>query len=132
MAGKDPSKVDTIIGKDTTLRGTLEAEGAIRIDGRFEGDITTAGDLFIGEGGFAQGTVVAKNIAIAGQLQGKIEARGKMELLPTANVQGEIRMNLLVVEEGAFLQGNCEAMPRGDLKDRGKALRVETPQDKGQ
>lgn len=127
MAGKDPSRVDTVIGKDTTLRGTVESEGAIRVDGRFEGDITTAGDMFIGESGFVQGTVVAKNITIAGQLQGRIEARGRLELMPTASVQGEIKMSLLVVEEGAFLQGNCEAMPRGDLKERGKALRVETP-----
>jgi len=130
MAGKDLSRVDTLIGKDTTLRGTIEAEGTIRVDGRFEGDVTTAGDLFVGEGGFVQGTVVAKNVTVAGHLQGKVEARGRLEMLPSANVQGEIKMMLLVVEEGAFLQGNCEAMPRGDLKERGKALRVETPPEK--
>jgi len=130
MAGKDTSRVDTLIGKDTTLRGTVESEGSIRVDGRFEGDITTAGDLFVGEGGFVQGTIVAKNITVAGHLQGKVEARGRLELLPTANVQGEIKMTLLVVEEGAYLQGNCEALPRGDLKERGKALRVETPPEK--
>ncbi len=132
MAGKDTSRVDTLIGKETSLRGTVEAEGSIRVDGRFEGDLTTAGDLFVGEGGFVQGTIVAKNITVAGQLQGKVEARGRLELLPTANVQGEIRMTLLVVEEGAYLQGNCEALPRGDLKERGKALRVETPPEKKQ
>lgn len=129
MSNKDTNtkRIDTLIGKETTLRGTVEAEGTLRVDGRFEGDITTAGDLVVGEGGFLQGTVVAKNISVAGQLQGKVEARGRLELLPSANVQGEIRMALLVVEEGASLQGTCEAMPRGDLKERGKTLRVETP-----
>ncbi len=131
MGGKDNTKrVDTIVSKDTTVRGNIEAEGTLRIDGRFEGDISTAGDLVIGEGGFVQGTIVAKNVTVSGHLQGKVEARGRLELLPTANVQGEIRMTLLVVEEGAFLQGNCEAMPRGDLKERGKSLKVESPQDK--
>ncbi|MGE5549123.1 MAG: bactofilin family protein [Bacteroidota bacterium] len=131
MAGKDTNskRIDTVIGKDTTVRGTVEAEGTIRVDGRFEGDISTAGDLIVGESGFVQGTVVAKNVSIAGQLHGKVEARGRLELLPSANVQGEIKMVLLVVEEGACLQGNCEALPRGDLKERGKALRVETPQE---
>ena len=132
MSNKEvnPKRVDTIISKDATLRGAIEAEGTIRVDGRFEGEVSTASDLVVGEGGFVQGTVTAKNVVVAGQLQGKIEARGKLELLPTANVQGEIKMTLLVVEEGAFLQGNCEAMPRGDLKERGKALRVETPPEK--
>lgn len=127
MAGKDMNRICTVIGKDALLRGTLEAEGAVRIDGRLEGDLSTAGDVIIGESGFVQGTIVAKNVTIAGSLQGKVEARGKMDLLPTANVQGEIKMALLVVEEGAFLHGNCEAMPRGDLKERGKTLKVETP-----
>lgn len=132
MSAKDNNvkRIDTVIGKDTAFRGTVEAEGTIKIDGRFEGDISAAGDLLIGETGFVQGTTVAKNITVAGQLLGKVEARGKLELLPTAKVQGELKMTLLVVEEGAFLQGNCEALPRGDLKERGKTLKVETPQDK--
>ena len=121
------AKIDTVISKNTTLRGSIEAEGTIRVDGRFEGDLTTAGDLVVGEGGYVQGTIVAKNIIVGGQVQGKVEARGKLELTPTARVQGEIRMTLLVVEEGAFLQGNCEVLPRGDLKERGTALQAETP-----
>ena len=130
MAGKDGDRVSTVIGKDALFRGTLEGEGAVRIDGRFEGDLSTAGDVIIGEGGFLQGTIAAKNVIIAGGLQGKVEARGKLELLPTAHVEGEIKMALLVVEEGAFFHGNCEAMPRGDLKERGKALKAETPAEK--
>ncbi len=132
MPAKDTNakRIDTVIGKDTAFKGTLEAEGTIKIDGRFEGDIAAAGDLLVGETGFVQGTTVAKNITVSGQLLGKVEARGKLELLPTARVQGELKMTLLVVEEGAFLQGNCEALPRGDLKERGKSLKVETPQDK--
>ena len=120
-------RVDTVISKDATIRGSIEIEGTIRVDGRFEGDITSAGDLVVGEDGFVQGTVVAKNIIVGGKLQGKVEARGKLELIPTAHVQGEVKMSLLVVEEGAFLQGNCEVMPRGDLKDRGRVLQAETP-----
>jgi cytoskeletal protein CcmA (bactofilin family) len=122
-----PKHVDTIIGKDTIIRGSVEAEGTIRVDGRFEGDLTTAGDLIVGESGYIQGTTIAKNISVAGKLLGKVEARGKLDLLPSATVQGEIRLALLVVEEGANLLGNCEAIPRGDLKERGKTLRVETP-----
>jgi cytoskeletal protein CcmA (bactofilin family) len=85
--------------------------------------------LIIGESGNVQGKVGAKNVTIAGQLNGEIEARGKLELLPTANVQGDAQMMFLVVEEGASFQGQCEQIPRGDLKERGKSLQIGTPNE---
>ena len=121
MASKEanPKQVDTIVGTNTTVRGTIEAEGTLRIDGRFEGDITAAGDLWIGESGFVQGTVAAKNITVAGQLQGKIEARGRLELLPTANVQGEIIVQPLALS-GVFRKGNPTAIRPINLTTRGR------------
>lgn len=122
-------KIDTIIGKDTIFNGNIESSSSIRVEGRYEGQIVTEGDLIIGESGFVQGKVGAKNITVAGHLIGQIEARGKLELLPSANVQGEAQMMLLVVEEGAYFQGNCQQIPRGDLKERGKNLQIGTPND---
>jgi cytoskeletal protein CcmA (bactofilin family) len=123
-------RVDTLIGKDCSLKGNLEAPGgAVRIDGYFEGELHIGSDLIIGETGKVSGTLVAKNMIIAGEVKGSLEARGKLELAPTARVYGDAKMVILVVEDGAFLQGMCEPLPRGDLKDRGKALRVDTPEE---
>jgi cytoskeletal protein CcmA (bactofilin family) len=128
--GKDnsnSSRVDTLIGKETSFKGTLEAPGgAVRIDGYFEGELHIGGDLIIGETGNVIGIFVAKNITVAGEVKGTLEARGKLELTPTAKVEGETKMTILVVEDGAYLQGQCAPAPRGDLKDRGKALQVGT------
>lgn len=122
--GKDTSnvrKVDTLIGKDFSFKGSLEASsGAVRVDGYFEGELSIGGDLIVGETGNIIGNITAKNITIAGQVRGTIEARGKLELTPTAKVMADTKMVFLIVEDGAFLQGQCEPMPRGDLKERGK------------
>lgn len=124
-------RVDTLIGKECNFKGNIEAPGgAVRIDGYFEGDLNIGSDLIIGESGKVNGTLVAKNIVIAGEVKGTIEARGKLELAPTARVMGDSKMSILVVEDGAFLQGLCEPLPRGDLKERGKVLKVDTPDQK--
>jgi cytoskeletal protein CcmA (bactofilin family) len=123
-------KVDTVIGKESSFKGNLEAPGgSIRIDGYFEGELHIGGDLIVGEGGIVVGDVVAKNVIIAGEIKGTIEARGKMELAPSAKVIGDSKMITLVIEDGAYLQGMCSPLPKGDLKERGKLLRVDTPEE---
>ena len=127
--GFNTRKVDTLIGKECSFKGNIEAPGgAVRIDGFFEGELHIGGDLIVGESGNVTGSIVAKNITIAGQVKGSIEARGKLELGPTAKVLADAKMVILVVEDGAFLQGQCLPLPRGELKERGKALRVDTPE----
>ncbi|NLW59761.1 MAG: polymer-forming cytoskeletal protein [Firmicutes bacterium] len=125
-------KIDTLIGKDSTFTGNIESTGTIRIDGKFEGEIVTKGDLVIGESGAVQGKIKAENIIIAGKVQGEVEAAGKLELVPTGNLQGEAKMALLVVEEGAVFQGNCQQYSK-DSKEKGKFLPIGTPSEpKGQ
>lgn len=119
--------VKTVIAQDTAFVGDMESSGSIRVDGRYEGNLMVGGDLIIGENGYVQGKVSAKNISVAGKLLGEIEARGKLELVPTAYVQGQAQMMFLVVEEGAFFQGQCEPVSREDLKERGRSLQIETP-----
>jgi cytoskeletal protein CcmA (bactofilin family) len=128
--GFNTRKVDTLVGKECSFKGNLEAPGgALRIDGYYEGELHIGGDLIVGESGKVVGNLVARNIIIAGEVKGSIEARGKLELAPTAKVTGDSRMVTLVVEDGAFLQGMCSPLPRGELKERGKALKVDTPQE---
>src|SRR5690606_14925533 len=125
-------KIDTFIGKDSTFTGNIESTGTIRIDGKFEGEIVTKGDLVIGESGAVQGKIKAENIIIAGKVQGEVEAAGKLELVPTGNLQGEAKMALLVVEEGAVFQGNCQQYSK-DSKEDSKFLPFGTPlEQKGQ
>jgi len=116
-------RVDTLVGKDFIFKGHLEApSGAVRIDGFFDGDLSIGGDLIVGETGNVTGTIIAKNITIAGEVKGTVEARGKLELATTAKVIADLKTVFLIVEDGAFLQGQCESLPRGDLKERGKVL----------
>ncbi|MCR4440586.1 MAG: polymer-forming cytoskeletal protein [Peptococcaceae bacterium] len=100
-------KIDTLIGKETNLQGTLIAKGTIRIDGEFKGDIQVQGDLVIGETGKVETSVEARNVLIAGHLKGNIQASGLVDLAPSARLYGDIRVKNLIIEEGAIFKGNC-------------------------
>ncbi|MGE5559056.1 MAG: bactofilin family protein [Bacillota bacterium] len=106
--GGSLGNVDTLIGKDTFVTGKIDAGGTIRIDGNFEGEINTSGDLVIGENGKVTGIIKAKHITVAGELHGNVEAQGKLELASTAKLIGDVKVAMFVVEEKAVFKGQCE------------------------
>ncbi len=101
-------QVETLIGHTTTMKGSMSSSGALRIDGQFEGDISTTADLIIGEAGKIKATVSAKNAVVAGTVNGNMDINDKLELLSTAKVVGDLKVGALIIGEGAVFKGNCE------------------------
>ena len=102
------SQVETIIGHTTSIKGSLSSNGALRVDGNFEGEITTTAELIVGETGKLLATVSAKNAIIAGTVTGNMEVVEKLELMSTAKVTGDLKVGTLIIGEGAIYKGNCE------------------------
>lgn len=104
--GTASNKVDTVIGKETEIKGTLKASGLIRVDGKFEGDIQTQGDIIIGESAEVQAEIKASNLTLAGRLKGNAEIINKLEIYSKGRLTGDIKVNTLVMAEGAIFEGN--------------------------
>ncbi|HHV62985.1 MAG TPA: polymer-forming cytoskeletal protein [Firmicutes bacterium] len=100
--------IDTLVGKDTEFEGKLTASGTVRVDGRFRGEIDTTGDLIVGEGGMVAAGVRAKNVVIAGHVEGNVEADGRLEIVPSGRLYGDVKVATLVIEDGAIFKGACE------------------------
>lgn len=111
----EPDKIETIIGKETEFKGTLNSSGAIRIDGRVEGEIHHRGDLVVGEGGIVWAHIKARNVTIAGEVKGNIEAEGRLEIVTTGKLFGDIKVENLIIGDGAVFRGMSE-MKTGDDK----------------
>ncbi len=101
-------KVETLIGAGTSFQGVITAQGTIRIDGTFSGEVETQADLVVGENGVVEAKVKARNVLVAGNFTGDLEAKGKMELTQTGRVLGDIKVKNLIIEEGALFRGNCQ------------------------
>jgi cytoskeletal protein CcmA (bactofilin family) len=101
-------RVDTIIGKGTQVNGKIIAEGLVRIDGRFEGDIQSAGDVIVGESGTVLADVNLRHLTVAGELHGDARLAGRLEITATGKLIGDISVDTLLIRDGGIFKGQCE------------------------
>lgn len=121
---KTQIKISTIIGKDVVVDGDFTAAGSVRMDGTVEGNVKVGGHLLVGVSGKIHGDVEAASTAIGGEVMGNVTAPEKTELTSTARVIGDIRTNIIIIDEKAIFQGRCD-MNQEELKPR-KRLPRET------
>ena len=69
---------------------------------------STSGDVIVGEGAHIDAKVSGRNVLIAGEVRGQVEASGKMELTLTGKLFGNLRASKMYIEEGAVFQGECK------------------------
>lgn len=108
-------QVDTLIGRDTNIKGSIDAKGTIRFDGQFEGEISTAGAVIIGETGDIKAQLKARAATVAGNVNGNMTITEKLELLSTAKICGDIKVGMLIISEGAVFKGACEMKQEGEI-----------------
>lgn len=101
------SQMETIIGSETTLIGTISSNGALRIDGKLEGSIVESAAVIIGENGEIQGDIVSHSVIVGGKVTGNISATASIEIMPNAQIRGDIKTAALTISEGATFEGNC-------------------------
>ncbi len=107
------SKIDTVIGAGCHMNGILQSEGGVRIDGVFDGTVQIQGNLVVGEMATIVADIQAYNITVSGTVKGNITAN-KIEIMETGKVWGDLNVNSLLLNEGAFLRGNTNM--NGDME----------------
>ena len=100
------SHIETMIGSETVVQGTISSKGSLRIDGKVEGGVTEADCVVLGQKGEIQGDVTARSLVIGGKLVGNISANA-VEILTEAHIHGDIKTSALSIAEGASFEGNC-------------------------
>lgn len=100
---------EKLLDVDVSMQGNLSFKDHVnlRINGKFDGTLETKGNLTIGSTATVFADITGDNIIIDGRVKGKITARERLTLLPSAVVEGEIYPNKLNVAEGAVLEGRC-------------------------
>ena len=98
----------SVIGQGTTFTGDCKIDGNIRIDGNFNGRLEAANTVVISKTGYVKGNISVQEAVIGGKVEGSITAKNKLELKSSAHIEADIQTRKLMVEEGAFLQGNCQ------------------------
>lgn len=100
--------IDTVIGPGTVFEGNVKAIGVIRVDGSFNGEMVTQGDIIIGEKGNVEGILNARNMIVAGNSKAKLYCEGKLEVKSTGRIIGDVVVDSIVIEDGAIFKGHCQ------------------------
>ena len=103
----DGAFINSLVGEGASFNGDISLGGLFRVDGDFSGRIRKADKVLIGKNGRAECSVSAGTVVIGGVVKGDIEATGKVVILSTGMVIGNITAPRLYVEEGVVLQGSC-------------------------
>ena len=110
---EQPSSANTVIGVNSTFRGTLMVSGTLRIDGEFEGDILNCKRLEIGEHGIMRADVEVKEALIMGRVYGNIRALGAIEMRAGARIEGDVAALTVAMEQGVRFTGRCTMLEAG-------------------
>lgn len=102
------SKIAGLIDQGTELKGDLTFKGSFRIEGNFKGTINSDSILIVGERGRVEADIKVGQVVINGEVRGNIQASQRVEVHGKGRVYGTIQTPKLVVEEGAYLEANCQ------------------------
>ncbi|MBE7556455.1 MAG: polymer-forming cytoskeletal protein [Anaerolineales bacterium] len=111
MLGRSKSapidKIETVIGPNTNFRGRLVCDGSIRIDGVCEeGVIETLGNIVIGPQAKVAADLIAENVSVSGAVTGNIKAAGRLEILSTGKVWGNVDVGSFLLDEEGYFRGS--------------------------
>jgi cytoskeletal protein CcmA (bactofilin family) len=102
----------------TELSGELRFRDVMRVDGRLKGKVVSDNMLIVGETAQVDAEVDCGVVSIRGRVSGKVHGRQRIELLAGCRVLATLVTPKLVIEDGAFFQGECRM---GDAAARDEA-----------
>lgn len=93
--------------KGTTIEGALRCESDLRVDGTIKGKLTCQAKVIIGPSGMVDGEIRCQNAVIEGRFKGVLYVSELLNVRETAEVEGEITTNKLLVQSGAKFNVAC-------------------------
>ena len=95
----------SIIDDRMIIRGEIETDGTVRVEGKIEGTMHRAGTMIVTSHGGVIGDVEAGDVMVSGTIHGNVHASGRVEIEAGAAVHGQIRANSMQLHEGATIHG---------------------------
>lgn len=111
MESSSPS--ETIISSEVEIVGTLKTTGSVQFNGKLEGDLHCEGTTTIGKSATIKGNLIVESVSLEGAITGNITAKDRIQMLASAQVNGDIKAKRLTVEDGVTFIGRSEVNPSG-------------------
>lgn len=99
--------IETVIADGITIKGDIIGEGAIRIDGKVEGNVELNKGIILGEKAEVYGKIKSNEIIVYGQLNGDLECKD-LYIKESGKIQGNMLVNRFSVDMGGKYTGNLK------------------------
>lgn len=112
------TKIDesvTVLGRGSSFRGELTAAGDVVIEGTMNGLLRTPqGRLTVGGSASVDADIEAREVVVAGRVEGNIRASERVELRAGARVLGDIFSRRFAIEQDASFRGRVDPSRAGE------------------
>src|SRR5262245_6894965 len=75
----DAGGTSAFLGKGSSVSGKLVFQGAVRIEGQVEGEITAQDTLIVGESAVVSAQISGTSVVVHGTIRGDVTARKRLE-----------------------------------------------------
>jgi cytoskeletal protein CcmA (bactofilin family) len=97
-----------LLGPGTTIEGNIEFRDTVRLEGNVNGKIfSDEGTVIIGEAAEVHGEIKVNVAIIRGKVNGKIDARKRIEVYPPGRIEGDIQSPAISIQSGVIFNGKC-------------------------
>lgn len=110
---KKKDEINAFLGRNTEFEGKLSFTGTVRVDGRFQGDISGDGTLIVGDSAAIHADVRVSYLIISGEIRGSLFAAERIEIRSPGKVYGNIQSPVVVIDEGVIFDGQCRMANSG-------------------
>ncbi|MBR5833665.1 MAG: polymer-forming cytoskeletal protein [Bacteroidales bacterium] len=103
------------ISAGTVIKGEIISPNDIRIDGTFEGKVTSKGRVVLGESAVVKGDIICANIDLWGKVDGNVFVKDTLSLKEGCVMNGNLHIRRLAVELGATFNGTCRTITEAEF-----------------
>lgn len=107
---KPTEDLNGFLDQGSEIRGELRFRDTLRIDGRARGRIVSENLLIVGETAHVDADIDCGIVSIRGTVAGRVVGRQRIELLAGCRVTAALASPSIVIEDGAFFEGQCDMM----------------------
>lgn len=104
-ARPSPAPTRNVLSTDVEIKGTVKFTNDLVVDGKIEGEITSDGNLTVGENARIRAEIKTGTVVVYGKVHGNLTATERVELKASAEVVGDIKAKTLSIEAGAIFVG---------------------------
>lgn len=104
----------SVIAPGTEINGTVKGQDTLRISGYLKGNINCERMVWLDRSGRVDGDIIADRVINEGEINGNIDATGKVEIRSYGSMIGNISAVKIIIAQGCLFDGNARILQKDE------------------